>query len=74
MSDLARRRDAAAAIAVEAAGLAARMRAEGGGVASLKGAQDFVTEADGATERFIRARLARPGPEPEAVREKDPAP
>lgn len=62
MIDLARRRDAAAAIAVEAAALAARMRAEGGGVASLKGAQDFVTEADGATERFIRDRLARDFP------------
>jgi myo-inositol-1(or 4)-monophosphatase len=59
MSDLARRRDVAAAIAVEAAALAARMRAEGGGVASLKGAQDFVTEADGQTERFIRERLQR---------------
>ncbi|MBR0658201.1 inositol monophosphatase family protein [Neoroseomonas oryzicola] len=62
MSDLARRRDAAAAIAVEAAALASRMRAEGGGVASLKGAQDFVTEADGATERFIRERLAQDFP------------
>ncbi len=62
MNDLPRRRDAAAAIAVEAAALAARMRAEGGGVASLKGAQDFVTDADGATERFIRDRLARDFP------------
>lgn len=57
MSDLARRRDMAAAIAAEAAALAARLRTEGGGVASLKGAQDFVTAADGATEAFIRARL-----------------
>lgn len=62
MNDLARRRDAAAVIAVEAAALAARLRAGGGGVASLKGAQDFVTEADGATERFIRDRLARDFP------------
>lgn len=62
MNDLARRRDAAAAIAIEAAALAARLRAEGGGVASLKGAQDFITEADGATERFIRARLERDFP------------
>ena len=62
MTDLARRRDVAAAIAVEAAALAQRLRAEGGGVASLKGAQDFVTEADGATERFIRDRLARDFP------------
>ncbi|CAH0145257.1 inositol monophosphatase [Roseomonas sp. CECT 9278] len=58
MNDLARRRDAAALIAVEAADLAQRLRASGGGVASLKGAQDFITEADGATERFIRDALA----------------
>jgi myo-inositol-1(or 4)-monophosphatase len=58
MTDLAHRRDAAALIAAEAAALAQRLRAEGGGVAKLKGAQDFITEADGATERFIRDRLA----------------
>ncbi|MFN6955264.1 MAG: inositol monophosphatase family protein [Acetobacteraceae bacterium] len=58
MTDLARRRDAAARIAMEAAGLAQRLRASGGGAASMKGAQDFVTEADGATERFIRDSLA----------------
>jgi hypothetical protein len=34
--------------------LAARLREAGGGVASLKGAQDFVTAADGAVERFLR--------------------
>ena len=62
MIDLARRRDTAAAIAIEAAALAARLGAEGGGVASLKGAQDFITEADGATERFIRARLEQDFP------------
>ncbi|MBW6396259.1 inositol monophosphatase [Roseomonas sp. HJA6] len=62
MTDLARRRDAAAAIAVEAAALAARMRAAGQGVPSLKGAQNFVTEADTATERFIRARLEQDFP------------
>ena len=62
MTDLPRRRDAAAAIAAEAAALAARMREEGGGAARLKGAQDFVTDADGATERFIRDRLARDFP------------
>ncbi len=55
---LAHRRDAAAFLAKEAAALAARLRAEGRGVAGLKGAQDFVTEADGATERFLRERLA----------------
>jgi myo-inositol-1(or 4)-monophosphatase len=57
VNDLARRRDVAASIAAEAAALAARLRAKGSGVPSLKGAQDFVTEADMATERFIRARL-----------------
>lgn len=62
MTDLARRRDAAAAIAAEAAALAERLRAEGAGAARLKGAQDFVTAADGATERFIRERLARDFP------------
>ncbi|WP_198369018.1 inositol monophosphatase family protein [Roseomonas rosulenta] len=62
MTDLARRRDAAAAITIEAAALAQRLRAEGGGVAALKGAQDFITEADGATERFIRGRLEREFP------------
>lgn len=56
-AELARRRDIAAALAAEAASLAARMRAEGRGSASLKGAQDFLTEADGATERFLRDRL-----------------
>jgi len=56
--ELARRRDAAAALAAEAAALAARMRAAGLGAVSMKGAQDFLTEADGATERFLRERLA----------------
>lgn len=62
MTDLARRRDAAAAIAMEAASLAARMRSQGGGAAKMKGAQDFVTEADTATEAFIRERLAQDFP------------
>ncbi|WP_439579246.1 inositol monophosphatase family protein, partial [Elioraea sp.] len=56
-AELARRCDIAAALAAEAAALAARMRAEGRGTASLKGTQDFLTEADGATERFLRDRL-----------------
>jgi myo-inositol-1(or 4)-monophosphatase len=60
--ELARRRDIAAAIAAEAATRAAAIRDAGGGVATLKGAQDFLTEADGATERFIRDRLARDFP------------
>lgn len=60
--ELARRRDVAAAIAAEAAMYAAAIRDAGGGVATLKGAQDFLTEADSATERFIRDRLARDFP------------
>ncbi len=35
------------------------MRTNGMAVASLKGAQDFLTEADGATELFIREQLER---------------
>lgn len=60
--ELGARRDAAAAIAVEAAALAAWMREEGAGIGRLKGPQDFVTEADGATEAFIRDRLAEAYP------------
>lgn len=56
-SDLAHRRDIAATLAREAAARAAEMRAQGRGVASLKGAQDFLTEADGATETFLREQL-----------------
>jgi myo-inositol-1(or 4)-monophosphatase len=69
-ADLLRRRDAAAAIAAEGATLAARLRAEGGGVAGLKGAQDFITEADGATERFLRERLAALFPGEEVLGEE----
>jgi myo-inositol-1(or 4)-monophosphatase len=57
IAELASRRDAAAAVAQEAALLAARMRANGMAATQMKGAQDFLTEADGATERFIRERL-----------------
>ncbi|MCA3338361.1 MAG: inositol monophosphatase, partial [Roseomonas sp.] len=46
-------------MARDAAALAARLRHEGKGAARLKGAQDFLTEADGATEDFIRGELAR---------------
>ena len=56
-AELARRRDAAATIAQEAAALAARMRAQGMAATQLKGAQDFLTEADGAAEEFIRTKL-----------------
>ncbi|WP_372616942.1 inositol monophosphatase family protein [Falsiroseomonas sp.] len=56
-AELRRRRDAAAGIAQEAAALAARMRASGMAATKMKGAQDFLTEADGATEHFIREHL-----------------
>jgi myo-inositol-1(or 4)-monophosphatase len=56
-AELTRRLDAVAPLAREAAELAARMRANGMAATKMKGAQDFLTEADGATERFIRARL-----------------
>jgi len=56
-SELQRRLDLAAGIAQEAAALAERMRGNGMAAAKMKGAQDFLTEADGATEHFIRGRL-----------------
>lgn len=56
-SELSRRLAAVAPVAREAAELAARMRANGMAETAMKGAQDFLTEADGAAERLIRARL-----------------
>jgi len=61
-AELSRRRDFAAALAEDAAVLAERMRAGGMAAAKMKGAQDFLTEADGATEHFIRERLAQTFP------------
>lgn len=58
-AELRRRLDLVAPLAREAATLAARMRANGMAETKLKGAQDFLTEADGATERFIRERLEK---------------
>jgi myo-inositol-1(or 4)-monophosphatase len=58
-AELARRLDAVAPVAQRAAELAARMRANGMAAATMKGAQDFLTEADGATEHFIREQLER---------------
>jgi myo-inositol-1(or 4)-monophosphatase len=53
-----RRFEAAAGIVEEAAVLAMRMRPPpGAGAATLKGAQDWVTEADGAVESLIAARI-----------------
>ncbi|WP_137181159.1 inositol monophosphatase [Roseomonas sp. AR75] len=58
-AELARRLDAIAPVAQQAADLAARMRANGMAETTMKGAQDFLTEADGATEHFIRQQLER---------------
>jgi len=50
---------AAVALATEAGALALRMRPSSGATtATLKGAQDWLTEADGAVERFLSERLA----------------
>ena len=58
-AELQRRLDAVAPLAREAAALAAGMRASGMAETRMKGAQDFLTEADGATETFLRERLER---------------
>ncbi len=58
-AELQRRLDAVAPLATQAAALAARMRANGMAETTMKGAQDFLTEADGATEHFIREQLER---------------
>ena len=59
MSDaLQRRLDAALAICAEAAALALRLQPPPGAPQAIeKGAQDWLTEADGAVERLIRDRL-----------------
>jgi myo-inositol-1(or 4)-monophosphatase len=58
MTDLASRLDAAIRLATEAGQLALRMRpAPGAATAALKGAQDWLTEADGAVEAFLSAEL-----------------
>jgi myo-inositol-1(or 4)-monophosphatase len=59
IDELRHRMAVAAAIAEEAAALAWQMRENGLAETTFKGAQDFLTEADGATESFIRAKLAR---------------
>ncbi|MDE2199757.1 MAG: inositol monophosphatase [Rhodospirillales bacterium] len=59
MSALARRLDAAIALGEEAGRLALRLRPPPGApVASLKGAQDWLTEADGAVESALAEALA----------------
>lgn len=56
MTALHNRLDTAVALATQAGALAMRMRA--GATATLKGPQDWVTQADGAVERFLSERLA----------------
>lgn len=60
----------AAGIAREAAALAFQMRANGMAETTFKGAQDFLTEADGATETFIRAQLAHHFPDDAIIGEE----
>jgi len=63
-TDLARRHDAALLIAAQAGDMALSMRpAPGDASITLKGAQDWLTEADGAVERFVAQRLAALFPE-----------
>jgi myo-inositol-1(or 4)-monophosphatase len=68
--ELQHRMQVAASIAEEAAALAWQMRANGLGETTFKGAQDFLTEADGATETFIRAKLARHFPQDAIIGEE----
>ena len=64
MIDLASRLDAALRLATEAGQLALRMRpAPGAAQAKLKGAQDWLTEADGAVESYLAQALAALFPE-----------
>jgi len=61
---ISRRFEAAAAIVEEAAALAMRMRPLPGIVdATLKGAQDWLTEADGAVEALVAGRIGALFPE-----------
>jgi len=64
MPALERRLKVAICLATEAGALAMRLRPPPGGPrATLKGVQDWVTEADGAVERFLSERLLREFPE-----------
>ena len=63
MSALADRFDTAVNLATEAGALALRMWPRAGSLSgTLKGPQDWLTEADGAVERLISERLARAYP------------
>jgi myo-inositol-1(or 4)-monophosphatase len=64
MTALERRFTAARTLATAAGALAMRMRpVPGSGTISMKGAQDWLTEADGAVERFLSEQLATAFPE-----------
>jgi myo-inositol-1(or 4)-monophosphatase len=64
MTALERRFAAAQALAAAAGALAMRMRpVPGSSGVSMKGAQDWLTEADGAVERFLSDQLATAFPE-----------
>ncbi len=64
MNALARRLEAAVQLAEEAGRLALRLRPPPGApVATLKGAQDWLTEADLAVETFLSQQLAEKFPE-----------
>jgi myo-inositol-1(or 4)-monophosphatase len=64
MNALARRLDFAVQLTEEAGRLALRLRPPPGApVATLKGAQDWLTEADLAVEKFLSQRLAEEFPE-----------
>jgi myo-inositol-1(or 4)-monophosphatase len=64
MTALERRLDTAIRITGEAGRLALSMRPPpGAAAATLKGAQDWLTEADGATEAFVSKALAEAFPE-----------
>ncbi len=64
MQALDRRLETAIALATEAGAMAMRLRPPPGGPqATLKGVQDWVTEADGAVERFLSERLLAAFPE-----------
>jgi myo-inositol-1(or 4)-monophosphatase len=64
MIDLDTRLTAAIRLATEAGALALKLRpAPGAASATLKGAQDWLTEADGAVEAFLSEALAREFPE-----------
>lgn len=64
MTELGRRFATAQSLAGDAAALAMRMRPPPGAAqATLKGRQDWLTEADGTVERFLSAGLAAAFPE-----------